>query len=152
MSIFHQHNHPTSKYCSSVILPPLLELGCLRWGIGASSTRYRINMSTKQLLKRHYYFYNGLVVSFKSHYKVKATFAAMFYNLSLFHYSHVAYSTHLETTYQSSQFVCQHLFFSSFLHFCLRLPAQISGPYSSHKKIPLWPQNLKPHTRPGAEY
>ena len=52
MSIFHQHSHPPPKYCSSVILPPGFELGCLRWGIGASPIRYRINLSTKHLLKR----------------------------------------------------------------------------------------------------
>ena len=39
--------HPTSKYCSSVILPSGLELGCLRWE-GAALIRYRINMSCYQ--------------------------------------------------------------------------------------------------------
>ena len=53
MSIFHQHSHSPAKYCSSIILPPGFELGCLRWGIGALPIRYSINLSTKQLLKRY---------------------------------------------------------------------------------------------------
>ena len=32
--------------------------------------------------------------------------------------------------------VCSHLSLSSLLHFCLRLPAQISGPYSFHEVPP----------------
>ena len=53
MSIVHQHSHPPAKYCSSVIPPSGFELNCLRWRIGASTIRYGINLSTKQLLKRH---------------------------------------------------------------------------------------------------
>ena len=53
MPNFHQHSHPPAKYCSNVILPPGFELGFLRRGITASPIRYRINLSTKQLLKRH---------------------------------------------------------------------------------------------------
>ena len=53
MSIFHQHNHPTIKYCSSIILSSVLKLGYLQQGIGASPILYRINTSTKQLLKKN---------------------------------------------------------------------------------------------------
>ena len=52
MSIFQQHSHPLSKDCSIMILPPGLKLGCLWRKIGAAPIRYRINLSTKQLLKR----------------------------------------------------------------------------------------------------
>ena len=41
----------TSKYCSSMILPQGLELGCIRQEEVAPIC-YMINMSTKQLLKR----------------------------------------------------------------------------------------------------
>ena len=47
----HQHGHQTLKYCSSMILLPGLELGCLRRE-GVAPIRYRIYMSIKQLLKR----------------------------------------------------------------------------------------------------
>ena len=53
MSIIRQHRHPTSKYCSSMILPPVLDLGCLRFGKGTPPIHHRNNVSTKQLLKRH---------------------------------------------------------------------------------------------------
>ena len=51
MIIFHQHSHPTLKYCSSVIYQSGHELGSLQWEIGASPTRYRSNKSSKALLK-----------------------------------------------------------------------------------------------------
>ena len=35
--------------------------------------------------------------------------SVLFYRLSLIHCSHVTFLTHLETAYQSSQFVCHHL-------------------------------------------
>ena len=46
-----QHSHSTSKYCSIMILSPGLELDCLRRE-GVAAIRYKINMSTKKLLKR----------------------------------------------------------------------------------------------------
>ena len=52
MSIFHQHSHPISKYCSSVTPPPGLKPDYLRWGKGASPVRYKIKISTRKLLKR----------------------------------------------------------------------------------------------------
>ena len=36
-----------------MILPSGLKLDCQKWGIEASPIRYRINRSTKQVLKRH---------------------------------------------------------------------------------------------------
>ena len=45
--------------------------------------------------------------------------------------------THLGTLYRSSRFVSRHLSLSSLSHFYLRLPAWISGPYSSHEAPPL---------------
>ena len=64
------------------------------------------------------------MVNFRSHYKEKTTFAALFYSLSLIHCSHFTYLTHLDTAYQSSQFEFQHLSLSSLLRFCLCLVYQ----------------------------
>ena len=44
-TLIHLHNHPTWKYCSSVILPSGLKLGCLQLRIGASPIRSKINIS-----------------------------------------------------------------------------------------------------------
>ena len=51
MSILHQHSHPTLKYCLNVIPPPGVELGSLVGEIGISTIRFRINESSKLLLK-----------------------------------------------------------------------------------------------------
>ena len=51
MSVFHQHSHPTLKYCSNALYQSGHELGSLRWEIGASPIRYRIIKSSKPLLK-----------------------------------------------------------------------------------------------------
>ena len=43
MSVFHQHSHATSKYYSSIIIPPGMEPGFLWWEIGALPKHFRIN-------------------------------------------------------------------------------------------------------------
>ena len=66
--VIHQHSHPSSKYCSRMILPPGLELGCLQRE-GVEPIRYRVNMFCQTTTKKTLtYFYNNLVVSFRSHY------------------------------------------------------------------------------------
>ena len=51
MSIFHQHSQPTLKSCSNALYQLGHKLGSLRWEIGALAIRYRINKSSKPLLK-----------------------------------------------------------------------------------------------------
>ena len=51
MSIFYQHSHATLKYCSNVIYESGYKLRSLRWEIGASLIRYRIDKSSKPLWK-----------------------------------------------------------------------------------------------------
>ena len=76
------------------------------------------------------------MVSFRRYYKVKTTFAALFYSLSPIHCSNVTYLTHMGTLYQCSRFACRPLSLSSLLHFCLRVLT--SGPYISHEAPPSW--------------
>ena len=132
MSVFHQHSHSISKYYSRMIFLSGLKRSCLQWRIWPSTIRYRINISNVNINK--------------SKQPVPPCF------LQSVDCSYVTYATHIGTLYQSSQFVCGHLFLSSLLHFCLRLPAQISGPYSSHEAPPLSPQHLMPLKRPGTGY
>ena len=47
MSIFHQNSHTTLKHCSDMIYESVYKLGLLRWEIGASLIRYRINTLQK---------------------------------------------------------------------------------------------------------
>ena len=51
MSFFHQNIHTTLKYCLNVIHESGHKLGSLRWEIGASLMRYKINTSSKPLWK-----------------------------------------------------------------------------------------------------
>ena len=51
MSIFHQQSHTSLKYCLNVIYDSGQKLGSLRWEIGASLIRYRMNTPSKQLWK-----------------------------------------------------------------------------------------------------
>ena len=53
MSIFYQHSHPILVYCLNVVPPPGLDVGYLRWEIGASLIHYDITKSLKTLLKEH---------------------------------------------------------------------------------------------------
>ena len=78
-------------------------VGSLRWEIGAWEIRDRI-----QSLPSHYKNLINLHIHLEATTKVKQP-SALPYRLSLIDCSHVTHLTHLDTVYQSSQFVCHHL-------------------------------------------
>ena len=80
-----------------------LTAGSLRWEIEASEIRDGI----KSLLS-HYKNLINLHLHLEASITLKQPFALPC-RLSLIHCSHVIYITHLDTVYQSNQFVCHHL-------------------------------------------
>ena len=137
MSIFQQHSHLTSKYSSNVILFPGLELGCLRWGIGAPLIRSTIDMSIKQLLKRH-------KLSFRSHYKSQnnlcsPVFQPLAYPLKLRHVLNASRNClSIQLVHMSTlPFVILVTLLLTFT--CIDFRS------TSHEVTPSWPQNLMLH-------
>ena len=145
MSIFHQHSHTTLKYCSNVIYESGHKLGSLRWEIGASLIRYRINKSSKPLWKiNKLTFTKAFGKSWKP--LLNQNNLSPCLTFSLLHCRHITYLTHQDTAYQSSDLVCHHLSLSCLLYFWVSLPAYISCQLSSQEATLSWPQNLMPCT------
>ena len=121
-------------------------LGSLLWQLRVSPIRYRINRSSKPLLK-----IDKLAFAKFQWYVLEATTkskdpSTQSYSLSLIKCSHVTFLTAQDTTYQSSQLVCHQLFLSPLLY-------QLVIYHLSSQEAPLlWPQNLLPSTPPGTDW
>ena len=114
MSIFHQHSHTTLKYCSHVIYESGYKLGSLRWKIGASLIRYRINKSSKPLCKSINLHLQKFIGKSQKPLLNQSNLSPCL-TFSLLHCNHVTYLTHQDTAYQSSELMCYHFSLSCLL-------------------------------------
>ena len=110
MSIFHQHSHPTLKYCSNMLCQSISQDRSMLWEIGATPGLYKISKSSKPPLK-----INEITFTKIQWYQKPLTFYPVLQ--SLYHpLQHVTYRTHKDTGYQSSHFSCHYLSLSSLLY------------------------------------
>ena len=116
MTILHQHSHTTLKYCSHVIYESGYKLGSLRWEIGASLIRYRINKSSKPLCKSINLHLQKFIGKSQKPLLNQNNLSPCL-TFSLLHCSHVAYLNHQDISNQSNEsplFVMLAVFLSTF--------------------------------------
>ena len=104
---FHQRSHTTLKYCSHVIYESGYKLGSLRWKIGASIIRYRINKFSRPLCKSINLHLQIFIGKSQKPLLNQNKFSPCL-TFSLLHCSRVTYLTHQDTAYQSEELVCHH--------------------------------------------
>ena len=151
MTIFHQHSHTALKYCPHAIYESGYKLGSLRWEIGASLIRYRINKSSKPLWKiNKLTFTKAFGKSWKP--LLNQNNLSPCLTFSLLHCSHVTYLTYQDISYQSNELVYHLPSLSCLLYFWVHLPAYISIQLSSQETLLLWPQNFMLCTPPGTDW
>ena len=114
------------------------KLGSLRWEIGASLIRYRINKSSKPLWKI-------MKVTFtKIYWEVLEATLKLKQPFTLF----CILSPPLQPRYIPNSSGHQHLSLSCLLYFWVLLPAYISCQLSTQEAPVSWPQNFMPCTTP----
>ena len=148
---FHQRSHTTLKYCSHVIYESGYKLGSLRWKIGTSIIRYRINKFSRPLCKSINLHLQIFIGKSQKPLLNQNKFSPCL-TFSLLHCSHVTYLTYQDISYQSNELAYHLPSLSCLLYFWVHLPAYISIQLSSQETLLLWPQNFMLCTPPGTDW